>query len=69
MGVPAVVQWVENLTAVSQVTAEAHVHSLAQTSGLKDPTSATVTQVAATAQIHSLAQELLYAAGAAIKKK
>ena len=30
LGVPAVVQWVKNLTKVAQVTAEARVRSLAQ---------------------------------------
>ena len=34
-GVPAVVQWVKNLTAVAQVAAEVRVPSLAQHSGLE----------------------------------
>ena len=36
-GVPAVAQWVKNLTAAAQVSAEAQVQSLAWHSGLKDP--------------------------------
>ena len=36
MGVPTVMQWVKNLTAVALVTAKAQVVSLAQCSGLKD---------------------------------
>ena len=35
-GVPTLVQWVENPTAVAQVTAEVQVWSLAWFSGLKD---------------------------------
>ena len=35
--VPAVAQWVKNLTAVAQLIAEVRVSSLAQCSGLKDP--------------------------------
>ena len=35
-GVPAVAQWVKNLTTVARVTAEAQVQSLAQHSGLRD---------------------------------
>ena len=37
LGVLAVVLWVQNLTAVARVAAEAWVPSLAQGSGLKDP--------------------------------
>ena len=37
VGVPTVVQWVKNLMAVDWVTVEAWVQSLAQQSGLKDP--------------------------------
>ena len=36
-GVPAVVQWLKNPTAVVQVTAEVWVRSPAPRSGLKDP--------------------------------
>ena len=36
IGVPAVVQWVKNLTAAAWVTAEVPVPSLAQHSGFKD---------------------------------
>ena len=36
-GVPAVMQWVNNLTAAAPVTVEALVQSLAPCSGLKDP--------------------------------
>ena len=36
-GVPTMAQWVKNLTAAAQVTAEVWVCSLAQSSGLKDP--------------------------------
>ena len=46
-------QWVKNLTAAAQVTAEAQAWSPAWLSGLKDP-----------AQIESLAQELPCATGA-----
>ena len=35
-GVPAVAQWVKNLTSVPQVTVEVWVGSLAQCGGLKD---------------------------------
>ena len=51
-------QWVKNLTAAAQVTAEAQAWSPAWLSGLKDP-----------AQIESLAQELPCATGVAIRKK
>ena len=37
LGVPAVEQWVKNLTAAAQVAAEVWVLSSAQHSGLKDP--------------------------------
>ena len=37
MGIPAVVQWVKNLTAVAWVAAEVGVPSPVQCSGLKDP--------------------------------
>ena len=57
-------QWVKNLPAVAQASAEAQVRSLAQFSGLKDPA-----QVAAATRIQSLAQELLYARSTAIKKE
>ena len=36
LGVPAVVQWVKNLTAVAQVAVETQVQSPAQHCGLKD---------------------------------
>ena len=36
-GVPTVVQWIKNLTAVAQVAVEAWVQSLAWHSGLKEP--------------------------------
>ena len=36
-GVPAVVQWVKNLTAAAQITSEAGVLSPARCNGLKDP--------------------------------
>ena len=36
MGVPTIAQWVKNLTAVAQVTAEVQVQSLVWHSGLKD---------------------------------
>ena len=36
-GVPALVQWVKNLTAVAWVSAEVWVQSPAWRSGLKDP--------------------------------
>ena len=36
-GVPAVAQWVKDLTEVAQVAAEAQVQSRAQRSGLKEP--------------------------------
>ena len=36
LGVPAVVQWVKNPTAVAQVAAGVQVQSLALHSGLKD---------------------------------
>ena len=36
-GVPTVVQWVKNLTAVAWVAMEARVGSPAQCSGVKDP--------------------------------
>ena len=36
MGVPTVVQWVKNLTAAAQVTAEVRVRPLAQCNGLKE---------------------------------
>ena len=36
-GVPAVVQWVKNLTAVAQIAAEAQVQSPVWCSRLKDP--------------------------------
>ena len=36
MGLPAVVQWVKNLTAMAQVALEARVQCLAPHSGLKD---------------------------------
>ena len=35
-GVPAVAQWVKNLTSVPRVTVEVWVGSLAQCGGLKD---------------------------------
>ena len=35
-GVPPVVQWIKNLTAVTWVTVEARVQSPAQCNGLKD---------------------------------
>ena len=56
--------WVENLTAVAWVMAEALVQYLAQCSGLKGSLIAI-----ALAQIQSLAQELPYAVCAAKKKK
>ena len=37
-GVPAVAQWVKNLTVAAWVTVEARVQFLAWCSGLKDPT-------------------------------
>ena len=37
LGVPAMVQWVKNLTAAAWVAEEAHVQSPAQRSGLRDP--------------------------------
>ena len=37
-GVPAVVQWVKNTTAVAQVTVWSQVQSLTQRNRLKDPT-------------------------------
>ena len=37
LGLPAVAQWVKNLTAVAQVSAEAQVQSPGPCSGLKDP--------------------------------
>ena len=37
LGVPAVLQWVKNLTAAAWVTAEAQVQSPAQHSELRDP--------------------------------
>ena len=40
-GVPAVAQWVRNLTAVAQVTAEAQVGSLAQMQWIKGSSIAT----------------------------
>ena len=36
-GVPAVAQWIKNLTAAAQVAVETRVQSLAQHSGLKYP--------------------------------
>ena len=38
IGVPAMEQWVKNLSAVAEVTVEVQVWSLALSSGLKDPT-------------------------------
>lgn len=37
LGIPTVVQWVKNMTAVAQVAAEAWVRSPAPCSELKDP--------------------------------
>ena len=69
-GVPPVAQWVENLTAVAQVTADAWVQSLAQHRGLKDlGVAIAVVLVAAVAQIQSLAREHPCAMGAARKEK
>ena len=56
-GVPTLVQWVKNPTAVARVSEEAQVPSPAQHSGLKDPVLP---------QIQSLAQEFPYVAGMAI---
>ena len=36
LGVPIVVQWIKNLTAMAWISAEAQVQSPAQYSGLKD---------------------------------
>ena len=60
LGGPTVAQWIKNLTAVAQVTAEAQVQSPAWHSEFKDP---------AAAWIQSLAWELPYAMGGAEKKK
>ena len=62
-GVPAVVQWVKNLTA------EAQVGSPAWCSGLKDLALLQLQQVSASAQIQSLAWELPYAKGGGHGKK
>ena len=63
-------QWVKNLTAEAQVTAEVQDSSQPQCSGLKDPRVATAAvQVVAVALIQFLAWELPYATSAAIKKK
>ena len=61
-GLPAVAQWVKNLTAGALVTAEAWVRSPAQHSGLKD---LALPQLWCRSQL----QELTYAMGVAIKRK
>ena len=58
MGVPAVVQWVKNLTAVAQVAVGVQVPSPVQRSGLEDLPIASVA-----AQIQSLAFKLPRAPG------
>ena len=67
--VPAVAQWVKNLTARPQVFMEAQVWSLAWASGLKDMALRQMWYRCTCTQIQSLAQELPYAMGVAIKKK
>ena len=61
--VPNVAQWVKNLTAVAQVTAEARVRSLAGHSVLKDPGLPQLWQL----RFSPWPRELLYPMGAAIK--
>ena len=64
------VQWVKNLIAMAQFTAEAWVQFLIQNSELKGSGIAAVVQRgSAAAGIPSLAQELPYATDAAIKNK
>ena len=67
-GVPTVVQWVKNLTAVAQVAGEAGL-ILGPVQWVKVAGIAIVTQIAAVARIQSLAQELPYATGVARKRK
>ena len=62
IGVPALVQWVKNLTIVVQVAEEVQVWSLAWRRRLKGSSIATVV-----ARLKSLDQKLLYAMGVAIK--
>ena len=62
-------QWVKNLTAAAQVTAEAQVQLPAQCRGLKDPA---LLQLCRRTQLQlrfNLWPGNLYAVGAAIKKK
>ena len=63
-------QWVKNLIAVTQVTAEVQVQSLAWHSGLKDPALPRQRHRSqSVAEVHPLAWELPYATSAAIKLK
>ena len=63
LGVPAVVQWVKNPTAVTSVV-QGHGFSPSLAHCVKGFNIAT-----AVAQIQSLAQEFIYATSVAIKKK
>ena len=68
-GVPAVAQWVKNLTAVARVDVEEQVQSPAWGSGLKNlALPQRQSEITAAARIQSLAQELPCAAGVAIKR-
>ena len=63
-------QWVKNLIAVTQVTAEVQVQSLAWHSGLKDPALPRQRHRSqSVAEVHPLAWELPYATSAAVKLK
>ena len=64
------VQWVKNITAVTQVAVKAWIQSLVQCSGLKDWMSPQLQHRSQLLPgIQSLAQELPCVAGAAIKRK
>ena len=68
MGVAAMVQWVKNPTAMTQVTVEAQVQSQAQCSGLKDLALPQLwCRSGVAAQIQSLAWGLPNVTGVAIK--
>ena len=69
VGVPTVVQWVKNPTAMARVAVEMQVWSLAGHSGLKDPALPQLqcrAQLQLGAWIQPLAQKLSYAVGMAL---
>ena len=68
MGVPAVAQWVKNLTAVAWVAAEAAGSIPGPAQWVKrSGIDVAVAQATAEARAQSLARELPYASGMAIK--